>query len=93
VIISDAVGIRKPRSEIFEAVLDELGVAPDETLHVGDSLLADVAGAAPLGIRTAWVTRRIPDAEAALSQHEGPMPDHVINDLSEIEGLLDSTCD
>lgn len=91
VIISDAVGIRKPRSEIFEAVLAELDVAPDETLHVGDSLLADVAGAAPLGIRTAWITRRIPDVDAALSQHDGPAPDHVIEDLAEIEGLLGPT--
>src|SRR5690606_33063464 len=43
VAISHAVGIRKPRREIFEAVLGELGVAPEETLHVGDNLLADVA--------------------------------------------------
>ena len=34
-VISDAIGIRKPRAEIFEAVLGELGVAPEETLHVG----------------------------------------------------------
>ena len=61
VIISDAIGIRKPRSEIFEAVLAELDVAPAEMLHVGDSLRADVGGAAPLGIRTVWITRRIPD--------------------------------
>lgn len=91
VIISDAIGIRKPRSEIFEAVLAELDVAPAETLHVGDSLRADVGGAAPLGIRTVWITRRIPDVDAALTEHEGPAPDHVIADLAEIEGLLDST--
>jgi putative hydrolase of the HAD superfamily len=90
VIISDAVGIRKPRSEIFEAVLAELDVTPAETLHVGDSLQADVNGAAPLGIRTAWITRRIPDVNAALSLHQGAAPDHVIQDLSEIEALLDA---
>lgn len=88
-VISDAVGIRKPRSEIFEAVLAELGVAPEETLHVGDSLRADVAGARALGIHTAWITRRIPDLERALEEHEGPPPDHVIADLAEIEALLD----
>jgi putative hydrolase of the HAD superfamily len=91
VIISDAVGIRKPRREIFEAVLAELDVAPAETLHVGDSLRADVGGAAPLGIRTVWITRQISDVDAALTGHEGPAPDHVIADLAEIEGLLDST--
>jgi HAD superfamily hydrolase (TIGR01509 family) len=88
--ISDAIGIRKPRPEIFEAVLAELDVAPAEALHVGDSLSADIGGAAPLGIRTAWITRRVADREAALRAHEGPSPDCVIADLSEVEGLLDS---
>jgi putative hydrolase of the HAD superfamily len=88
-VISDAIGIRKPRGEIFNAVLDELGVEPAETLHVGDSLHADIGGAAPLGIRTAWITRRIPDSERALREYEGPPPDHVIADLAEIDDLLD----
>jgi putative hydrolase of the HAD superfamily len=89
-VISDAIGIRKPRAEIFESVLAELGVAPEEALHVGDSLSADIGGAAPLGIRTVWITRRIADREAALRAHEGPTPDCVIEDLSEIEALLDA---
>jgi HAD superfamily hydrolase (TIGR01509 family) len=89
-VISDAVGIRKPRAEIFEAVLAELGVTPEETLHVGDSLSADIGGAAPLGIRTAWITRCIGDREAALRAHEGPPPDCVIADLREIDALLDA---
>jgi HAD superfamily hydrolase (TIGR01509 family) len=88
--ISDAIGFRKPRSEIFEAVLAQLGVAPEEALHVGDSLSADIAGAAPLGIRTAWITRRIADREAALRAYAGPPPDRVISDLSEIGALLDA---
>jgi putative hydrolase of the HAD superfamily len=89
-VISDAIGIRKPRAEIFEAVLAELDVAPQEALHVGDSLSADIGGAAPLGIRTVWITRRIADRKAALRAHEGPSPDCVIEDLSEIEALLDA---
>jgi len=88
--ISEAVGIRKPRPEIFEAVLAELGVAPAETLHVGDSLSADIAGAAPLGIRTVWITRRVADRDAAFRAYAGPPPDVVISDLSEIEALLDA---
>ena len=88
VVISDAVGFRKPRSEIFEAVLAELGVAPERTLHVGDSLHADVGGASPLGIRTAWITRRVRDADRALAKHDGPAPDHIIADLGEIPAIL-----
>jgi len=89
-VISDAIGIRKPRAEIFEAVLSELDVAPEEALHVGDNLSADIGGAARLGIHTAWITRRVADSEAALRAHEGPSPDRVIADLAEIEGLLDA---
>ena len=88
VVVSESVGIRKPRPEIFEAALRELGVAPEETLHVGDNLDADVAGASALGMRTAWLTRRVRDAEAKLAAHEGPKPDHVIGRLDEIGGLL-----
>ena len=88
VIVSDAVTWRKPRPEIFEATLACLGVAPEETLHVGDSLKADVDGAAALGLRTAWVTRRIPDADEALAAHEGAPPDHVVADLAEIPALV-----
>ncbi len=88
VVISDAVGLRKPRREIFEAVLARLGVAPEQALHVGDSLRADVVGAAGLGMRTAWITRRVRDPQAALEAHEGPAPDFVVRDLAELPGLL-----
>lgn len=84
VLVSEAVGYRKPRPEIFEATLDALGVEPRETLHVGDSLRADVAGAAALGLRTAWITRRVPDVQKALAAHEGARPDLVVSDLAEL---------
>ncbi|MEM7413164.1 MAG: HAD family hydrolase [Myxococcota bacterium] len=90
IIVSDAFGLRKPRAEIFEAALDPLGVAPEETLHVGDSLRADVGGASPLGIRTVWITRRISDHDKALREHEGPEPDFVIQDLDELPTLVRS---
>ncbi len=90
IIISDAVTWRKPRPEIFQATLASLGVSAEETLHVGDSLKADVAGAQPLGIRTAWITRQIEDPDGALAEYEGPAPDHVIADLSELTELFDS---
>lgn len=90
VVISEEVGFRKPRSEIFQTVLDALSVERHEVLHVGDSLGADVAGAAAMGIRSVWLTRRIKDPERALEQHDGANPDFQIEDLAEIEGILDS---
>ncbi|HXV37799.1 MAG TPA: HAD family hydrolase [Myxococcota bacterium] len=88
--ISETIGVRKPRAEIFEAVLSKLGVEPGDALHVGDSLSADVCGAASLGIKTAWITRRVADPQAALRGYAGPAPDRVIADLAEIAGLLDA---
>ena len=93
VVISDALGLRKPRREIFEAVLARLGVAPERALHVGDSLRADVAGAAGLGMKTAWITRRVRDPRAALEAHAGAQPDFVLRDLGELPGLLGAGID
>jgi FMN phosphatase YigB (HAD superfamily) len=88
IVVSDAFGLRKPRREIFDAVLDRLGVAPEEALHVGDSLRADVGGAASAGIRSAWLTRRVGDPDEKLRRHEGPAPDHTLADLADLEALL-----
>lgn len=90
VLVSETVGFRKPRREIFDATLAALDVAPEETLHVGDSLRADVAGASALGLRTAWITRRVADPAKALAAHEGRPPDLVVADLAE---LLDAVAD
>jgi len=88
VVVSDEVGIRKPRREIFEATLAKLGVEPGEALHVGDNLSADVAGAAAVGIGTGWITRRVADPQRALAGHQGPLPELRLRDLAELPGLL-----
>ena len=87
-VISHDRGLRKPRRELFAAVLGELGVAPSEAMHVGDNLVADVGGAAALGIRTVWITRCVADPAAALATYTGVRPDHAIADLAELEALL-----
>ena len=89
-VVSDAFGLRKPRAEIFREVLSRLEVRSEEALHVGDSLRADVGGAAPVGLRTVWLTRRVRDPERALAEHEGPAPDYVIADLRELPALVAS---
>jgi HAD superfamily hydrolase (TIGR01509 family) len=89
VVVSDAFGLRKPRREIFDEVRTRLDVAPEQTLHVGDSLRADVGGAAAAGLGTAWLTRRIPDPQQALREHAGPAPDHAIADLADLPELVE----
>lgn len=87
-VISEEVGWRKPRPEIFRACLERLGVAAHETLHVGDRLREDVAGAGELGLRTCWLTRRVADPEAALGEHAGPPPTLVVSDLADLPRRL-----
>jgi putative hydrolase of the HAD superfamily len=51
-VFSSEVGFRKPRPEIFERALGELGVAAAETVFVGDKLYQDIRGASGLGMTT-----------------------------------------
>jgi len=70
----------KPDARIFQEALGSLGLPAESVLHVGDSLEADVAGAAALGMRTAWVRRR------GGAPPPGVRPDHV---LPTLDGVLD----
>ena len=88
VVVSEEVGVRKPRKEIFAEALGRLGVSAAETVHVGDNLAADVAGAAALGIRTLWLTRCVRDTHAALRDYAGPWPAGRMRDLAELPGML-----
>lgn len=47
----------KPRKELFELALKETGLAPDEVVHIGDSLSSDIEGARNVGIEAIWVNR------------------------------------
>ena len=90
IVVSHDVGIRKPRPEIFAATLAALAVPAEQAIHVGDNLDADVAGADGVGLRTIWITRRVPDPEGALARHKGPAPTWIVNDLSEIEAIIEN---
>ncbi len=49
------LGVRKPNPEIFDIVLTQLGVHPLNTIHVGDSVEADMYGARESGITGVWI--------------------------------------
>jgi putative hydrolase of the HAD superfamily len=51
-VFSSEVGIRKPSPEIFLRALNELGIAPDRALFVGDRVRQDIGGAHGVGMRT-----------------------------------------
>ena len=69
-VFSSEVGLRKPHPAIFERALEALGVGPERTLFVGDSLTVDIAGAAALGMHTCQAVWFRADDDP-----DGPEPD------------------
>lgn len=58
VLTSAACFYRKPHPRTFEIALAQWSIPPEEAAMVGDSLIADMAGAKSLNIKTIWLTRR-----------------------------------
>lgn len=58
IVTSQDVRAYKPDPAPFARALAALSLRPDEVLHVGDSVDADLRGAYAMGIRTVWVNRR-----------------------------------
>ena len=51
-VFSSEVGKRKPHPAIFQRATDALGVAPEDSMFVGDRLYEDVRGAGDVGMTT-----------------------------------------
>lgn len=56
IFVSEIVGSWKPDRVIFLRALECIGVAPESTLFIGDNAEADIAGAANVGMLTAWLS-------------------------------------
>jgi FMN phosphatase YigB (HAD superfamily) len=83
IVVSDQVGWRKPRPDIFRHALDLTGANPARTLFVGDKPEIDVAGAHRVGMDAAWIN---PDREALPTGLEPP--EYEISDLAELEAIV-----
>jgi len=82
-VCSRDLGVRKPNPEIFNIVLDKLGVNPSEAVHVGDSVEADMIGAQKSGITGIWI--KTPDQQ--------PWSGYAIGSICELSSLLDKIKD
>jgi putative hydrolase of the HAD superfamily len=56
VVISAAIGIRKPDRQAFQPILDAWGIPAAQIVMVGDQLGADILGGKQTGMRTIWLT-------------------------------------
>jgi FMN phosphatase YigB (HAD superfamily) len=83
IVVSDEVGWRKPKAEIFEEACRRLCIAPPEALFVGDRADIDVAGAHAVGMDAAWINRDAEPLPAGFSP-----PRYEIRDLGELGGIL-----
>jgi HAD superfamily hydrolase (TIGR01549 family) len=54
-VCSRDLGVRKPNPAIFNIVLERIDAKPSETVHVGDSVEADMYGAQSAGITGIWI--------------------------------------
>jgi putative hydrolase of the HAD superfamily len=84
IVVSDEVGWRKPRADIFEEAIRRTGGEPRRTLFVGDRADIDVAGAHGMGMDSAWIN---PGHEPLPPGIAPPL--YEIRDLAELEAIVD----
>lgn len=81
VILSDDIGLNKPRRELFEYALNKMGVTAGRTVMIGDSWSSDIEGAYKSNIDQIWYN---PDNETP----KGFKPTYTIKKLDELKGIL-----
>ncbi|MCD6360732.1 MAG: HAD family hydrolase [Armatimonadetes bacterium] len=79
-VCSRDLGVRKPNPEIFRIVMHRLGVKPYETVHVGDSVEADMIGAQRSGITGIWIK----------SPEQPPWSGYAVKTICELPKLLET---
>jgi FMN phosphatase YigB (HAD superfamily) len=87
VIISAAAGVRKPTPSLFEGILRQWYVAPEEAVMVGDVLGEDILGAQRAGLHQIWVQAY---ADAAFNaEYVGKVvPEWTVETVAEVPALL-----
>jgi putative hydrolase of the HAD superfamily len=83
VIVSEALGLRKPHPAVVRAGLHGLCLRPPEVLLVGDTYAEDIVGARAAGVDAAWI-----DAHGRGVPPGQPVPRYVLRALPEIAALL-----
>lgn len=85
IIISDAVGLRKPDARIFTYFNRLLNLQANEVVYIGDNFETDMIGAKKAGWHTFWFNHRqaeLPDAAY--------IPDQTVESPAELAELLEA---
>ena len=83
IVISGAIGIKKPDARIFETALAEINLSADVTWFVGDHPMNDMLGAAAVGLTPVWRRGFHPWPDGHTE------PESQIDSLTDIFTLLD----
>src|SRR5262245_21091049 len=83
IVVSDEIGWRKPRRDIFDAALSRLGVRASDSLFIGDRADMDVLGAQQVGMDAVWINRDGEPLPAGIKA-----PTYEIRDLGELAAIL-----
>lgn len=82
-ISAEQVGVAKPDSRMFKALIDQSGIAAKNILYIGDHPVHDIEGAQRMGIPNVWLNR-----EGVDWSHDCLTPAYTVNNLHEILSLL-----
>lgn len=83
VIVSEDTGMSKPDPRIYELALDQMGVAAENTIFVGDHPRNDIWGAYQVGIRGIWLRRN-----HSWDESWGVKPWKTIDQLNELMDII-----
>lgn len=81
-MVSGEVGYGKPDCRIYQLVLSQLGVKPEVTWNIGDSLETDIRGAQAVGIKACWINR------GGVTRDETIIPDLEVSSLEQFISAL-----
>lgn len=86
-VISEEAMISKPRKEIFDIALKEIGEISSDTLMIGDSISSDYQGSLNAGMDFCWINSRgvpLPDYL--------PEPKFTLSSVAELPHVLEARC-
>ena len=86
ILISAALGIRKPDPRPLQMILEQWGLPASEVVMVGDLLEADILGAQRAGIHQIWLCEGR-DSKSS-TQLEEIQPEAIAADLTEVPVLI-----
>jgi HAD superfamily hydrolase (TIGR01549 family) len=79
ILISVELGLRKPRPEIFTAMLQRLKIPAQEAIYIGDNLQVDVIGSKNAGLDVVWLNKKGDTLKGDI-----PQPDYIVSSLEEL---------